>query len=891
MLHLPNKHLWATVIALSASATFDSWAGFLYNGISPANRPWPGGTVPYLIDPALSAAQRQTYLDGIREWELAGNLHFVPWTSEANYVLLKYDPSGPNQVSGSHPQIVEINSLTRSQICHEMGHSLGLHHEHIRPDRDSFVSVLAANISPGKEFWFDMDPAGVSNGIYDFESVMHFGRDLFSIDPGMLDTLSPKPGYERYQVRMGNFALSPGDRAAITWLYGAVTLSPMVTNTADTGPGSLRAALYHATDHPGTTVTFNIPTSDPGYSGGIFTIHSTGHLPPLVTNGTKLDATTQPGYTDRPLVFVDGSEILAESGEPPGLMIYAANCTVKGLAFTRARWVGVAVLYPDAVGNSVCSCWSGVAPGGSLAAPNVKQGVLISGGAHDNTIGPDNVLSGNPEYGVWISGASTTGNMVSGNRIGTDASGSAARANGIGGVIVTDGAHHNLIGGGNVISGNTNAGVWLTGAGVNDNEVSGNLIGLGNGGNAPVPNSFVGIYVTVGAKDNLIKGNVLSGNPAEGIRIADPGSTGNRVEANLIGTNAAGTAAVPNGFAGATVFGGASGNTITGNVISGNNSYGVVVGDAESDHNVVDSNLIGMLRSGAALGNGFSGVMYSNGSKNSTTSNNIIRNNGSYGIALFEPTVTHGHEFTMNSISDNGFMGILVGTANHAQPAAAITSAVAGGGGVLLSGSLSGSAGSVHRIEFFSSDPPGNSSGKTFIGALDEVTLDGGGFAGFNPSFTTAVLAGKVVTAIATNVVTGDSSEFSVPQTVTATDSDNDGMPNAYETSNGLSTAVNDAHDDDDGDGFSNLNEYFAGTNPQNGTDVLKAKSVTKSGSDVIVTFLTVPGMTYQIESSPTLAADSWSILVPLKHALATETSVTFPYHPARSFYRAHVAD
>lgn len=881
----------AWVIAILAIAPVHSRAGFLYNGISPANRPWPGAIIPYVIDPALSAAQRQTYLDGIREWELAGNVQFVPRTSEADYVFLKYDPLGPNRVSGVQPQLIEINALTRSQICHETGHSLGLHHEQVRPDRDSFVTVLTENISAGNEFWYDIDVTGVSNGTYDFESVMHFGRDLFSINPGVLDTLSPKPGFEKHQVRMGNFALSPGDRATITWLYGAKALSPVVTHTADTGPGSLRAALYHATDHPGTTITFNIPTSDPGYADGVFTIYSTGHLPPLVTNGTKVDASTQPGYAGKPLVFVDGSRILAESGEPPGLMIYAANCMVKGLAFTRARWVGVAVLYPEATGNSVCSCWSGVGPDGNSSSPNVKQGVEVSGGAHGNLIGPDNLISGNPEYGIWISGANTRGNIVSGNRIGTNSAGTAALANGSGGVIVTHGAHHNVIGGGNVISGNTNAGIWITGTGVHGNEVSGNLIGLNAAGTASLPNSFAGMYVTAGANNNLVKGNMLSGNPSEGIRIADPGSTGNRVEANLIGTNAAGSAAVPNGYAGATVFGGASGNSITDNVIAGNTSNGVVVGDSGSDDNIIDSNLIGVLRSGAALGNGFAGVIFSNGSKNSRTSNNLIRNNGIYGIAMFEPAVTDGHEFSMNSISDNGFMGILVGAANHAQAAPSITSAVAGAEGIKLTVSLSGSVGSVCRIEFFSSPPPGVSSGRTFIGALDGVTVDGGGQAVFSPSLSTTVLAGNAITAIATNAATGDSSEFSLPQTVTMIDTDNDGMPDAYETANGLSTTVNDAEDNDDGDGFSNFSEYLAGTDPQDGSNVLKAKSVIQSGDEVIVTFLTVPSRVYQISDSSNLAPDSWRIAVPLKYALSTETSLTFPNVAPRMFYRARLAD
>ena len=114
--------------------------------------------------------------------------------------------------------------------------------------------------------WFTPDPTTVTNGNYDFESVMHLGWDFDSTNPGVLATQQPKPPYfPRYQFRMGNYCLSPGDRAALAYLYGppAVPLTNVVTNTADVGPGSLRAAIYYATDHPGTTISFNIPTSDP----------------------------------------------------------------------------------------------------------------------------------------------------------------------------------------------------------------------------------------------------------------------------------------------------------------------------------------------------------------------------------------------------------------------------------------------------------------------------------------------------------------------------------------------------------------------------------------------------------------------------------------------------
>jgi parallel beta-helix repeat protein len=681
-------------------------AGNFYAGTTPANVPWTNGIVPYEFTNTLSAAQKQTYLDGLREWELAANVKFVPHTNQTRWILFAFNSNNFNNVSsGYNPQIVNIASLSRSQVAHEMGHSFGFQHENIRTDQTNYLTVLSNN---------------VSSGSYDFESVMHLAWDFASTQPGVLATQQPKPPYfPRYQFRMGNYALSPGDRAALKFLYGppAVPLTNIVTTTADSGFGSLRAAMYYITDHPGSIVSFNIPISDPGYSNGVFTIHLTGQLPTFASDGMIIDGSTQPGFAGKPLIVVDASQIIPETFTSDTLLIYSANNQVKNISLQGFNWNGVTLLYADATNNTIAGCWIGVDSTGSNAAPNALQGILIVGGASRNLIGGTNalarnVISGNLQYGIWISDSNTTGNVVLGNYLGTDASGSNAVANlksgvlvggsafaniigstnplgrnilsgnkeyGIymtnttgnvvlgnyvgtdvsgtkaisnwfGGVILLNNSYNNVIGGTNalarnIISGNTNFGIWISGPTSTANTVQGNYVGLNAAGTAALPNTFAGMYLLVGAKSNLVTGNVFSGQPSEGLRIADAGTAWNLIQGNYFGTDASGLNVVENGFAGVTIFSGATSNTIGGtipaarNIIAGG-AYGFVAGDPGTSGNVVQGNYIGLGPDGVTpVPNYYYGVLISNRATNNTVggTNSAARNiiSGNYGSGIF----------------------------------------------------------------------------------------------------------------------------------------------------------------------------------------------------------------------------------------------------------------
>ena len=194
--------------------------------------------------------------------------------------------------------------------------------------------------------------------------------------------------------------------------------------------------------------------------------------------------------------------------------------------------------------------------------------------------------------GVGITGSQAIGNLVVNNNIGTNGNATTDLGNGRAGVFLADGANHNTIGGDNVISGNgifsssdpTNlggAGVYIFGAGTTANTVTGNLIGTDRSGNRDLTDSFIGVLI-YNAQVNLVSDNTISGNEWAGVELASDvttagaaasrrlrasqassGASGNLIVRNRIGTNLTGTAAIPNGLDGVYI------NYASDNIIGG----------------------------------------------------------------------------------------------------------------------------------------------------------------------------------------------------------------------------------------------------------------------------------------------------------------------------------
>jgi len=222
-----------------------------------------------------------------------------------------------------------------------------------------------------------------------------------------------------------------------------------------------------------------------------------------------------------------------------------------------------------------------------------------------------NVISGNAHYGISIREAGTINNVVAGNYIGTNALGTGALGNAFAGAALLAGAQSNIIGGAataarNVLSGNGAEGVVFAEPGTNGNSVLGNFIGTNAAGTAAIANGFAGVAILNGAQSSVVGGNLISGNTNQGVAIADSNTALTIVQGNTIGLNLGQTAALANGSAGISIYLGANSNTVGGvtaaarNIISGNTQAGITISDPGTTLNLVQGNYIGVDLAGAA---------------------------------------------------------------------------------------------------------------------------------------------------------------------------------------------------------------------------------------------------------------------------------------------------
>jgi hypothetical protein len=332
----------------------------------------------------------------------------------------------------------------------------------------------------------------------------------------------------------------------------------VVTNSGDSGAGSLRQAILDANGNPGLdTVAFNLP------SGGGQSIDLATEIE--VTDDVVIDGYTQPGSSANTDPEADNAVVVVDlqGNGTDGILVTGGAAQIHGLVMHGFQ---NAIHLNAAGGSFVGGCWIGPLPDGQ-SAPGNAVGVWMQGTAAD-AVGDDNpanrnVISGNG-VGVQVDGGGQS--TVQGNLIGLNPAGNAALSNGTGVAVTTS----VFLGGdtaalGNVISGSAIDGVRVAGTG---SIIRANRIGLDATGFQPLGNGGSGIFAF--GFNVLIDHNFVSANAAHGVDLLNAG--GNQVLLNYIGSNVVGLGELGNARAG--IHSVDSNGSLNGNFIA-HNRYGI----------------------------------------------------------------------------------------------------------------------------------------------------------------------------------------------------------------------------------------------------------------------------------------------------------------------------
>jgi uncharacterized membrane protein len=520
-----------------------------------------------------------------------------------------------------------------------------------------------------------------------------------------------------------------------------------------------------------------------------------------------------------------GTAAVSNPGDGIELRNYAQGNTIRGntvvghrsnTTSTDTPSVGIVISSGSGPGrarnNIVAGNFVGTDPTGATALPN-GQGIRITNGADTNTIGgasagDANLVSGNALVGIVLQSSNTTANTVRGNRVGLSATGGRL-ANGADGIRIRSAASSNIIGPANIIAGNTNDGVRVTGSNTNGNIIRGNFIGTNPGGTSTSSNetnSSSGVRIdggsgtvvggTTAGDGNIIGANILN---VVGVRIeptAAPGTSGHTISNNRIGVRSDGTQrlATSDGTAYGILINGSASITITSNIIGGNLvGIELINGNPPAATAVtgvrIAGNLIGTDSDGTVnVGNTGDGIRLSNGATSNTVGGasagdrNTIGRNGGNGIHVTSSGAGN-NIIENNNLLNNGAAGVRVSGASGVRITRTTTSSNTGDGIDLVSGSGNGNmpaptgltfnagtttvTGNVDgtacasgcTVELFTSGTQENGEGPQFLRSISGVT---GAFS------IDASGCGQYVTATARNTGNNNTSPFATPMIFTS---------------------------------------------------------------------------------------------------------------------------
>lgn len=255
----------------------------------------------------------------------------------------------------------------------------------------------------------------------------------------------------------------------------------------------------------------------------------------------------------------------------------------EGNVISGNNWGGVMITLSGGV--TIQGNYIGTNAAGTAAIANSQMGISVQTSNNTiggNTAGARNIISGNTQAGILIDplGGNITGNTIKGNYIGLNTNGNGALANGQAGITIQNGTITNTaIGGvnageGNVISGNTGAGIAINNTGTTGTTIYGNTIGLQVDKTTSQANGQAGIATsgdntTIGQANVAGSRNIISSNGGIGVYIK--GADNTTVVNNYIGMAGDGVTQKTNVNHGIAIDTTGSANTIGGTAAGAQN--------------------------------------------------------------------------------------------------------------------------------------------------------------------------------------------------------------------------------------------------------------------------------------------------------------------------------
>ncbi|XP_038582623.1 low choriolytic enzyme-like [Micropterus salmoides] len=151
--------------------------------------------IPFIISDAYENTERNTIVQAMKGIESKTCISFIPQSTETSYLSIE-SMNGCASLVGrtGGKQLVSMQRsgcLQNGIIQHELLHALGFYHEHTRSDRDQHVTINWQNILNGLAYNFQKKDTNNLNTMYDYSSIMHYGRTAFGNNG--LETITPIP--------------------------------------------------------------------------------------------------------------------------------------------------------------------------------------------------------------------------------------------------------------------------------------------------------------------------------------------------------------------------------------------------------------------------------------------------------------------------------------------------------------------------------------------------------------------------------------------------------------------------------------------------------------------------------------------------------------------------